>query len=47
MAERILMAYATTDGHTLHICERLKLFMTTHGQRVTLVPIERCVFRML
>lgn len=41
MAERILMAYATTDGHTLHICERLKFLMTALGQRVTLVPIEQ------
>lgn len=41
MAERILMAYATTDGHTLHICERLKFLMTALGQRVTVVPIEQ------
>ena len=41
MVERILMAYATTDGHTLHICERLKFLMTALGQRVTLVPIEQ------
>lgn len=41
MAERILMAYATTDGHTLHICERLKFLMTALGQRVTLVPIAQ------
>ena len=41
MAERLLMVYATTDGHTLHICERLKFLMTALGQRVTLVPIEQ------
>ncbi|MDD2881804.1 MAG: menaquinone-dependent protoporphyrinogen IX dehydrogenase [Rhodoferax sp.] len=41
MAERLLLIYATTDGHTLHICERLKFLMTAQGQRVTLVPIEQ------
>ena len=41
MAERLLLVYATTDGHTLHICERLKFLMTALGQRVTLVPIEQ------
>ena len=41
MAARILVAYATTDGHTLHICERLKFLMTALGERVTVVPIEQ------
>ncbi len=41
MAQRILVAYATTDGHTLHICERLKFLLTALGQRVTVVPIEQ------
>jgi menaquinone-dependent protoporphyrinogen oxidase len=41
MAERLLLIYATTDGHTLHICERLKFLMTALGSRVTLVPIEQ------
>lgn len=41
MAERLLLIYATTDGHTLHICERLKFLLTALGQRVTLVPIEQ------
>lgn len=41
MAERLLLIYASTDGHTLHICERLKFLMTALGQRVTLVPIEQ------
>ena len=41
MAQRILLAYATTDGHTLHICERLKFLLTALGQRVTVVPIAQ------
>ena len=41
MAERLLLIYATTDGHTLHICERLKFLMTALGQRVTLVPMAQ------
>jgi menaquinone-dependent protoporphyrinogen oxidase len=41
MAERLLLVYATTDGHTLQICERLKFLMTALGSRVTLVPIEQ------
>ena len=41
MAERLLLVYATTDGHTLHICERLKFLMTALGARVTLVPVEQ------
>ncbi len=41
MSERILLAYATTDGHTQHICERLKFLLTALGQRVTVVPIEQ------
>ena len=43
MAHHTLLAYSTTDGHTLHICERLQFVMTAHGQRVTLVPIEQAV----
>jgi len=41
MAQHTLLAYSTTDGHTLHICERLKFVMTAHGQQVTLVPIAQ------
>ncbi len=36
-----LLAYSSTDGHTLHICERLKFVMTMLGQRVTLVSIDQ------
>lgn len=35
VAERILIAYATTDGHTRHICERLKQVLEGMGQQVT------------
>ena len=34
-AERILIAYATTDGHTRRICERLKQVMEGLGGQVT------------
>lgn len=34
-AERILIAYATTDGHTRLICERLKQVMEGLGGQVT------------
>ena len=33
--ERILIAYATTDGHTRRICERLKQVMENRGRQVT------------
>jgi len=41
MAHHTLLAYSTTDGHTVRICERLKFVMTAHGQLVTLVPIAQ------
>lgn len=34
-AERVLIAYATTDGHTRRICERLKQVMESLGRQVT------------
>jgi menaquinone-dependent protoporphyrinogen oxidase len=34
-AERILIAYATTDGHTRRICERLKQVMESPQRQVT------------
>ncbi|WP_296494220.1 menaquinone-dependent protoporphyrinogen IX dehydrogenase [Rhodoferax sp.] len=34
-AERILIAYATTDGHTALICERLRRVMQGLGRQVT------------
>jgi len=41
MAHHTLLAYSTTDGHTLHICERLKFVLTALGQRVTLLPMAQ------
>jgi len=41
VAHHTLLAYSTTDGHTLHICERLKFVMTALGQRVTLLPLAQ------
>ena len=34
-AERILITYATTDGHTRRICDRLKQVMESTGRQVT------------
>lgn len=34
-AEHVLIAYATTDGHTRRICERLKQVMESLGRQVT------------
>ncbi len=34
-AERILIVYATTDGHTRRICDRLKQVMESMGRQVT------------
>ena len=34
-AERVLITYATTDGHTRRICERLKQVMESLGRVVT------------
>lgn len=34
-AQRILIAYATTDGHTLRICQRLQQVMEALGNPVT------------
>lgn len=41
MPHQTLLAYSTTDGHTLHICQRLKFFMTALGQQVTIAPIDQ------
>ncbi len=41
MAHHLLLAYSTTDGHTLHICQRMQFVMTALGQRVTLVPLAQ------
>lgn len=41
MAHNVLLAYSTTDGHTVKICERIQFVMTALGQRVTLVNIAQ------
>jgi len=41
MAHRTLLAYSTTDGHTLHICERLSRMMTALGHQVTLLSLDQ------
>lgn len=41
MPNTVLLAYSTTDGHTVKICERIKFIMTALGQRVTLVNIAQ------
>jgi len=38
-AQHILLTYATTDGHTRRICERLKQVMEEVGQRVTVAEL--------
>jgi menaquinone-dependent protoporphyrinogen oxidase len=39
-AEHVLIAYATTDGHTQRICERLKQVMEGLGRQVTVVLLS-------
>lgn len=39
-AEHILIAYATTDGHTRRICERLKQVMESSGRQVTVALLS-------
>ena len=41
MTHHTLLIYSTVDGHTRHICERMKFVMTALGQNVTLVPRRR------
>lgn len=36
----ILIAYSTTDGHTLHICERIKQVVEAQGHTVVLTAIN-------
>ena len=38
---RILVIYATTDGHTRHISERLQQLLTQQGEQVTLTPLSQ------
>lgn len=39
MPERVLLVYSTTDGHTLHICERLAQVLQGLGRQVALKPL--------
>lgn len=41
MTHHTLLIYSTVDGHTRHICERMKFVMTALGQNVTLVPLDQ------
>lgn len=41
MAQTTLLAYSTTDGHTVKICERIKTVLATLGQQVTLMGIAQ------
>jgi menaquinone-dependent protoporphyrinogen oxidase len=41
MSHQTLLAYSTTDGHTVHICERIKFYLTALGQRVTIASIAQ------
>lgn len=36
---RILLAYSTVDGHTLHICQQVKSIIEQSAHQVTLVPL--------
>jgi menaquinone-dependent protoporphyrinogen oxidase len=36
---KLLLLYSSTDGHTLHICERMKVVLHSLGHRVTLVAL--------
>lgn len=38
--EKILLVYATTDGHTRKICERLQQVIESCGQQVQLLAID-------
>jgi menaquinone-dependent protoporphyrinogen oxidase len=40
MDKKTALIYATVDGHTLKICERLQKVMSQHGQTVELINIE-------
>lgn len=41
MTQTILLAYSTTDGHTLTICRRLQDRLAARGYEVTLSPITQ------
>jgi menaquinone-dependent protoporphyrinogen oxidase len=36
---RVLIVFSTTDGHTLKICDRLRLILEARAHQVTLVPV--------
>ena len=37
---KILIAYSTTDGHTLEICQRLQRLIEQQGHQVTLASVD-------
>lgn len=39
---RILIVYSTVDGHTRHICERLRAVVETFGHPATVMPLADC-----
>jgi menaquinone-dependent protoporphyrinogen oxidase len=39
---QLLIAYATTDGHTRHIADHLRGILTARGHAVTVKPIAEC-----
>lgn len=41
MNHTTLLAYSTTDGHTVKICDRIKTVLESLGQQVTLVGIAQ------
>lgn len=41
MTERILLAYSTIDGHTLHICERLAHVLQALGAKTVIKNIDQ------
>jgi len=41
VTQHTLLIYSTIDGHTQHICERMKFVMTALGQQVTVVPLDQ------
>lgn len=40
VAESVLIAYSTVDGHTLHICQRMATVLQALGHRTTLHNID-------
>ncbi len=47
MTEKILLAYSTTDGHTLRICERMALVQQALGAQATISLLTEVEASML